>query len=85
MVAHNMDALAWLRKRLDDSDADLLREMVAESYVADVSTRRVDKLIKTLGIEGISSSQVSVLSKSLDESVEAFRSRPLDAAGYPYV
>jgi len=62
-----------------------LVQVVAECYVKGVSTRRVDGLIKTLGIEGISKSQVSRLSKSLDETVEAFRSRPLDAGPYTYV
>lgn len=58
--------------------------VVAECYVKGVSTRRVDGLIKTLGIEGISKSQVSELAKSLDETVAAFRSRPLDAGPYTY-
>jgi len=62
-----------------------LVQVVAECYVKGVSTRRVDGLVKTLGIEGISKSQVSELAKSLDESVEAFRSRPLDAGPYTYV
>lgn len=59
--------------------------VVAESYLRGVSTRRVDGLVRTLGIEGISKSQVSELAKSLDEMVEAFRSRPLEAEAYPYV
>jgi transposase-like protein len=158
-----MDALAWLRKQLEEADVDLLREMVAtfvqalmgaeadavcgalygerspdrvnsrngyrtrsfdtrvgtmslripklregsyfpdwlltprrraeralvavvaECYVKGVSTRRVDGLIKTLGIEGISKSQVSELARSLDEAVAAFRTRPLDAGPYTYV
>jgi transposase-like protein len=54
-------------------------QVVAECSVKGVSTRRVDGLIRTLGIEGISKSQVSELAKSLDEAVEAFRSRPLGA------
>jgi transposase-like protein len=45
----------------------------------------VDGIVKTLGIEGISSSQVSRMAKSLDTEVEAFRSRPLDGDAYPYV
>jgi transposase-like protein len=45
----------------------------------------VDGLVKTLGLEGISKSQVSELCKSLDELVEAFRSRPLDAGPYTFV
>lgn len=163
MVTNNMDAISWLRKRLEDSDSDIIREMVeelaaklmsadadgqcnasygertpervnsrngyrerpfdtrvgtidlaipklrtgsyfpdwlltprrraeraliavvAEAYVAGVSTRRVERLVQTLGIESISSSQVSVLAKSLDETVEQFRSRPLDEGGYPYL
>jgi putative transposase len=163
VVDPTMDALAWLRKQLEEADVDLLREMVsafaqalmgaeadalcnaaygersedrtnrrngyrdrdfdtragtielqvpklrtgsyfpdlllerrrraeralvavvAECYVKGVSTRRVDGLVKTLGIEGISKSQVSSLAKSLDAAVEAFRSRPLDGAPYSYV
>src|SRR2546421_12892411 len=56
--------------------------VVAECYVRGVSTRRVDGPIKTLGIDGISKSQVSELAKSLDEHVAAFRTRPLDAGPY---
>jgi transposase-like protein len=50
-----------------------------------VSTRRVDGLVKTLGIEGISKSRVSEMAKDLDEAVAAFRSRPLDGGPYTYV
>ena len=49
------------------------------------STRRVDGLVKTLGIEGISKSRVSEMAKDLDQAVEAFRSRPLDGGHYTYV
>lgn len=52
--------------------------VIAECYVRGVSTGRVDGLVKTLGIEGISRSQVSRMAKTLDEEVVAFRSRPLD-------
>lgn len=62
-----------------------LTAVIAECYVKGVSTRRVDGIVRALGIEGISSSQVSRLATSLDAEVEAFRSRPLDAAAYPYV
>jgi transposase-like protein len=58
---------------------------VAEAYVLGVSTRKVDKLVKTIGLEGISKSRVSEMAKSLDESVEAFRSRALDQGPYPFV
>ena len=59
--------------------------VVAECYVRGVSTRRVDGLIKTLGIEGISKSRVSEMAKELDEMVAAFGNRPLDGGPYTYV
>jgi transposase-like protein len=74
----------WLLERRRRAERALVA-VVAECYVRGVSTRRVDGLVRTLGIEGISKSQVSELSKSLDEGVEAFRSRPLDGAPYTYV
>jgi putative transposase len=160
---NKMDALAWLRKHLDDDGNDLLREMVrgfaeqlmaaevdvltgaswgevspdrvnhrngyrarpfdtrvgtidlaipklrhgsyfpdwlldprrraekalvavvAECYVRGVSTRRVDGLVKTLGIESLSKSQVSRMAAELDEMVAEFRNRPLDNGPYTYV
>ena len=57
---------------------------IADAYLAGVSTRRVDKLVRTLGVEGISKSEVSRLAATLDELVEAFRSRPLEDL-YPYL
>jgi transposase-like protein len=62
-----------------------LVQVVAECYVRGVSTRHVDGLVKTLGIEGISKSQVSQLARSLDQAVEAFRNRPLDTGPYTYL
>jgi putative transposase len=58
--------------------------VVQEAYVAGVSTRRVDDLVKALGLDGISKSQVSRLCAVLDAEVERFRNRPLTVA-YPYV
>jgi putative transposase len=57
---------------------------VREAYVRGVSTRRVDDLVKALGLDGISKSQVSVLCQELDAEVERFRSRQLDGT-YPSV
>jgi putative transposase len=59
--------------------------VVADAYLAGVSTRRVEKLVRQLGIERMSKSQVSRLAQSLDQIVEDFRTRPLDGAPYPYV
>ena len=59
--------------------------MVATSYLLGVSTRRMEKLVQTLGITGLSKSQVSEMAKDLDSQVEAFRTRPLDAGPYTFV
>src|SRR5215216_4455842 len=61
-----------------------LSAVVQEAYVHGVSTRKVDELVKALGMEGISKSRVSELCEELDEEVERFRGRPLEGS-YPYV
>ncbi len=62
-----------------------LAAVVQEAYVHGVSTRKVDELVKSLGMAGISKSQVSRLCEELDAEVERFRSRPLRGGSYPYV
>jgi putative transposase len=62
-----------------------LIQVVSESYVNGVSTRRVDRLATAMGLEGISKSQVSEMAKSLDELVNDFRHRPLNQAPYRYI
>lgn len=59
-----------------------LMSVIQEAYVNGVSTRKMDRLTKTLGIESISRGQVSVLTKELNEQVDAFRQRKLEAT-YP--
>jgi putative transposase len=54
--------------------------VVQEAYVKGVSTRRVDDLVKALGINGISKSQVSRLCEALDTEVERFRTRKLEGS-----
>ena len=54
-----------------------LLAVIQQAYVEGVSTRRVDDLVKALGCEGISKSQVSRICKGLDEVVEKFLNRPL--------
>ncbi|SRR5581483_3855969 len=58
--------------------------VVMEAYVNGVSTRKVDRLVEQLGIEGMTKDRVSALCRALDEQVEAFRQRPLEGA-YPYL
>ena len=61
-----------------------LASVVATSYLLGVSTRRVEKLAASLGVVGLSKSQVSAMAAELDELVEGFRSRPLDAGPYTF-
>jgi transposase-like protein len=61
-----------------------LLAVVQEAYVHGVSTRRVDDLVKALGLDGISKSQVSRICQELDEEIRRFRTRRLDGH-YPYV
>jgi putative transposase len=61
-----------------------LSAVVQEAYVHGVSTRKVDELVKALGMTGISKSRVSELCEELDEAVERFRNRELEGS-YPYV
>ncbi len=58
--------------------------MVATCYLLGVSTRRMDKLVESLGITRLSKSQVSRMAADLDEQVAAFRTRPLDAGPYTF-
>jgi putative transposase len=74
----------WVLERRRRAEKALIA-VVAESYLLGVSTRRVDGLVKALGVDGISKSQVSEMAKTLDEEVAAFRNRPLDRGPYVYV
>ena len=62
-----------------------LLAVIQQAYVEGVSTRRVDDLVKALGCEGISKSQVSRICQELDGVVESFLGRPLDGGSYPYL
>lgn len=70
----------WLLERRKRAEAALIT-VIADCYLAGVSTRRMDKLVKTLGIDGLSKSQVSRMAADLDEHVAQFRHRPLGEAG----
>ena len=70
----------WLLERRKRAESALIT-VVADCYLAGVSTRRMDKLVKQLGIDSLSKSQVSRMAAELDEHVEQFRHRPLDTAG----
>jgi len=70
----------WLLERRKRSEAALIT-VIADCYLAGVSTRRMDKLVKTLGIHSLSKSQVSRMAADLDEHVDEFRHRSLSEAG----
>ena len=74
----------WLLQRRKRAER-ALTTVVATCYLLGVSTRRMDKLVETLGITSLSKSQVSVMAKELDTAVEAFRTRPLDAGPYTFM
>ena len=76
-----MPGLLEPRRRVEQA----LVSVVCQAYIEGVSTRRVDDLVKAMGIDGMSKSQVSLLAKNLDERVAEFRNRPLDAGPYAYL
>jgi putative transposase len=74
----------WLLERRRRAEA-ALTSVVATCYLLGVSTRRMEKLVESLGITRLSKSQVSVMARDLDEHVASFRTRPLDAGPYTFV
>jgi len=74
----------WLLERRKRAER-ALTTVVATCYLLGVSTRRMEKLVETLGITRLSKSQVSEMAKDLDAQVESFRTRPLDAGPYTFV
>jgi putative transposase len=58
--------------------------VVQGTYIQGVSTRSVDELVKSMGMTGISKSQVSRLCGEIDERVGAFLNRPIEG-DWPYL
>jgi putative transposase len=75
-----LPSLLDARRRVDQA----LVSVIQEAYVHGVSTRKVDDLVKALGMTGISASSVSRLCGDLDEAVQAFLTRPMTGS-YVYV
>lgn len=69
------------RKR---SEAALI-QVIQEAFVQGVSTRKMERLARSMGIENLSRSQVSEMTKGLNEQVIKFRSRPLADMIYPVI
>lgn len=70
----------WLLERRKRAEK-ALTSVVATCYLLGVSTRRMDKLVQSLGVTGLSKSQVSDMAKELDEHVQEFRTRGLKDSG----
>lgn len=66
------------------NEAALITTMV-EMVVNGVSTRKVSNVIEIICGKEFSKSTVSEACKVLDEEVKAFRTRPLDYEGFPYL
>jgi putative transposase len=58
--------------------------LIQEAFINGVSTRKIERLARSLGIESISAAQVSEINKGLSEQVEYFRTRPLESE-YPFL
>src|SRR5829696_823225 len=67
----------WLLERRRRAER-ALTTVVATCYLLGVSTRRMQKLVESLGITRLSKSQVSEMARDLDAQVTDFRHRPLD-------
>src|SRR3954454_6298936 len=74
----------WLLERRRRAER-ALTTVVATCYLLGVSTRRMEKLVDTLGITRLSKSQVSTMAQELDAQVADFRHRPLDAGPYTFL
>ncbi len=70
----------WLLERRTRTER-ALTSVVATCHLLGVSTRRMKKLVQSLGVTGLSKSQVSEMAKELDAHVEEFRTRSLTEAG----
>lgn len=65
------------------SEAALI-QVIQEAYIQGVSTRKMEKVAESLGIQSLSRSQVSEITKGLNEQAESFRNRPLEGS-YPII
>jgi transposase-like protein len=74
----------WLLERRRRAER-ALTTVVATCYLLGVSTRRMERLVESLGITRLSKSQVSEMAKDLDAQVADFRHRPLDAGPYTFL
>jgi putative transposase len=61
-----------------------LTAVIQEAYIQGISTRSVDDLVRAMGLDGISKSQVSRLCGEIDERVQTFLNRPIEGE-WPYV
>jgi len=61
-----------------------LTAVIQEAYIQGISTRSVDDLVRAMGLEGVSKSQVSRLCAEIDDRVRDFLARPIEG-DWPYL
>jgi putative transposase len=61
-----------------------LTAVIQEAYIQGISTRSVDDLVRAMGMEGVSKSQVSRLCAEIDDRVQDFLTRPIEG-DWPYL
>jgi putative transposase len=61
-----------------------LTAVIQEAYIQGISTRSVDDLVRAMGMEGVSKSQVSRLCTEIDGRVRDFLARPIEG-DWPYL
>jgi transposase-like protein len=71
--------LDWLLERRRRAEQALI-SVVATAYLLGVSTRRVEKLVESVGV-----TQISAMARHLDKQVTVVRNRPLDAGPYAFI
>ena len=73
----------WLLQRRKPVEQALVG-VIVEAYINGVSTRKIDRLVQQMGLDGIDKSTVSRITKEMDETVNSFLERPLQGS-YPYM
>lgn len=62
-----------------------LSAVIQEMMVNGVSTRKVRRIAEDMGVNSLSSSQVSRVCHALDETVEELQQRDLSQISFPYI
>lgn len=64
---------------------EALKQTIIDAYASGVSMGRMNNLVKSMGIKGISKGQVSAIIGEVNDTVEEFRHRRLNNLDYPVI